>query len=181
MKRKPRWRRDDDKSSDPAAAVVSPGVGISGIPSPGNAVDQALGRVQHVLGVVHRYQNLTNTAKPVVRPDRAETLVSAAMPGRRAVHHSQVDKFFGPTIGQGPTRALSNKALVVPPAPSPAAQAAKPSVKLDQAGAKALSSKGVNLKGDGGALCRSVNRPQSNAGDGSSRAFIPWCSKGKKG
>lgn len=178
-------RRDDERRGRydvPVATVPqSPGAGIQQIPSPGvSAYEQARITASQLAGGYRRYQNLANTPR-VSPPGAGVTFVGDPMPGRPAVHHSQVDKFFHTSIGQGPTRTPKGVSLVVPPAPSPSAQAVKPSVKLDQAGAKTLASKGVNLKADGGAMCRSVNRPPSNSGDGTSRGFIPWCSKGKKG
>lgn len=114
---------------------------------------------------------------------------AAKMPGHATFRHSNADLLYPSRIGEKreplPVKGSGPfKSLIAPRAPvsskTVAQGAPKSSAKIEQKGARVMARHGVDLKGDGGAMCRSVNRPPGNSGNGTSRDFVPWCSKGRK-
>lgn len=169
-----RSRRRDDEDDTPVR-VYSPDAApgykpVAAAPSP--SFQRSLDRVGALLGVAQKRTAAPPTfSAPAVAPYRVSN-AERLYPSR-----------IGDVVSPVPAKGGTFKRLVVPASSVTAQTAAKgvskPSARLDRAGAEALQSRGVDLKGDGGKMCRAVNRPTDTKGDGGSRPFIPWCSRGK--
>lgn len=164
-----RRRRDDDyQKAAAAAARPSPGFvrpGVSQVDVSLSLARAALARSSQVLG--------SSRAQPVGVPSRGgePVTLSARMPGRAALHPSQVGKFFSARI-ERPQSVVQAGQIV-------ARQAARPSVALGKSDQDALARKGVDLMPHDQAQCRKDHRPSSAGGGSDKRAFVPWCEKHK--
>lgn len=175
MARRGRRRQDDDDISTGYSPSASPGYMPVQVPV-NRSVQSSMDRVHAVIGSYQRAVSASQFPPSLSPPAQAPYRVGNAdlmYPGRIG---QKVDPV--PVRGSGPFKKLVSEPSRIT-AQDVARGVSKPSARLDEAGAKALQSRGVDLKGDGGKMCRAVNRPTDTSGDGSSRPFIPWCSKGK--